>query len=182
MTKQCGDCTLCCKLLIVSELEKPKGQWCRHVDMSKGCTIYSERPQSCRTFRCVWLMDPNLDEAWKPNRCNMILVAETDRHLVVQVDQGAVQPWRQEPYFSHLRSMSAKALAVGGMVTVMENGEATVILPDRGIALGKLEPGDRIVMGKVQTPDGPRVEATKVKADQMEAYRASRAAAAKPAP
>ncbi len=179
MVKECGDCTLCCKLLQVSELEKPQGRLCVHVDGSKGCAIYSERPQSCRSFHCLWLMDPHLDEAWKPNNCKMVLVAESDRHVVVQVDDGASQSWRREPYFSALRKMSAKAVEAGGMVTVMENGEATVILPERGVYLGKLESGDRILMGKVQTPEGPRIEVTKLKADQLGAYNAAKAGQAK---
>src|SRR3954469_24382400 len=170
MTKQCGDCTLCCKLMQVSELEKPGGTWCSHVTVNAGCGIYRERPASCRSFRCLWLMDPLLDEAWKPNKCKMVIAPESDRHVVVQVDPGAHQPWLQEPYFSTLRRMSAKAVEVGGTVTIMERGEATVILPDRGVKLGKLGPGDRVVVGKVKTATGTRIEVTKVTADQAAAY------------
>lgn len=53
-TRSCGDCRLCCKVMAIHELEKPRGEWCPHA-CSKGCGIYSERPQSCRDFICCWL-------------------------------------------------------------------------------------------------------------------------------
>src|SRR5436305_14221849 len=44
--RSCGDCTLCCKLLSITELEKPIGKWCPHCEIGKGCKIYDCRPQS----------------------------------------------------------------------------------------------------------------------------------------
>ena len=41
MTRQCGSCTLCCKLIPVEELHKAAGQRCQHVRAGKGCSINS---------------------------------------------------------------------------------------------------------------------------------------------
>jgi len=167
MEKQCGECSLCCKLLDIYELEKPRDQWCQHVVKRQGCAIYGTRPPSCQNFRCLWLMDPRLGDLWKPNKCKMVMVAETPLHVVIYVDKGAHQPWMQEPYFSALREMSARGYAAGGMITVLENKETIVILPDQGVRMGILESDDRIVMGEMTTPEGIRTVVRKVKADQV---------------
>lgn len=65
--RECGDCNLCCKFLS----HEVYGQWvtpnnpCRFVQ--KCCTIYEDRPPTCRTYQCAWLqgllpewMYPNL--------------------------------------------------------------------------------------------------------------------------
>jgi hypothetical protein len=170
MAKECGDCSLCCKLLDIPELDKPRGQWCPHVIPKRGCSIYSSRPGSCQNFVCLWLLDTRLDDVWKPNKCKMVVVAESDMHVVVYVDKGVIQPWLQEPFFSTLRKMAARGLDAGGMVTVVENEETIVILPDRGVRVGKLQSDDRIVMGEVKTSAGTRIEVSLIKADQAARY------------
>jgi hypothetical protein len=39
-SKQCGDCTLCCKVMAIEMLAKPAGAWCPHCTAKRGCTIY----------------------------------------------------------------------------------------------------------------------------------------------
>lgn len=68
--RECGDCTLCCGLVRVPELDKPAGETCKHV-CEKGCGIYEERPRSCRSFECLWLKGELPDWA-KPNQINVI--------------------------------------------------------------------------------------------------------------
>lgn len=62
----CGDaetqCTACCTVKAIDELGKPEGVKCEHVkadaDMNPpargGCTIYKDRPPSCRDYFCGW--------------------------------------------------------------------------------------------------------------------------------
>ena len=52
--RQCGECTACCTLLGVPELEKARYSPCEH-DTGKNCNIYEARPHSCRVFKCIWL-------------------------------------------------------------------------------------------------------------------------------
>ena len=51
----CGDCTMCCKLLAVPEIEKPALKWCKHCSNPGGCGIYDTKPKSCTEFECIWL-------------------------------------------------------------------------------------------------------------------------------
>lgn len=70
--RNCGECTLCCKLMGVPELKKPSAKWCVSCDQGKGCTVYEERPQSCRNFQCFWLMDENFPDEFRPDRIHAL--------------------------------------------------------------------------------------------------------------
>lgn len=50
----CGDCTACCTVLAVTELQKPMRYACQHL-CRDGCRVYLERPAGCRQFNCLWL-------------------------------------------------------------------------------------------------------------------------------
>lgn len=63
MTRVCGGCTLCCKLIPVEELHKAAGHRCKHQRHGRGCMIYAVRPTSCREWSCMWLIG---DEGGKP--------------------------------------------------------------------------------------------------------------------
>ena len=49
----CGQCTVCCEVLEIPTIQKPKKTLCPNV-CSKGCSIYEDRPDECRTFQCLW--------------------------------------------------------------------------------------------------------------------------------
>ncbi|HKU64729.1 MAG TPA: hypothetical protein VJQ06_06710 [Rhizomicrobium sp.] len=161
--KQCGDCSLCCKTMVIPELGKPKDVWCPHFARGQGCSIYPDRPQSCRDFSCHWLIDPTMGPEWKPDKCKMVLASRKDA-LAVHVDPGTDRPWRREPYYSQLLEKSARNIDRGAMVLVIEHGRTTIILPDRGVELGVLGPDDRIALAKVMTSAGPSWQARVVRA------------------
>src|SRR5438552_3909987 len=96
--RACGGCTLCCKLLGVAELAKPRGRWCAHCRQGQGCTIYDTRPTACREFRCGWLQSAEVSDAWFPARSRMMLSYER-LGLVVYVDEGHAGAWRQAPFY-----------------------------------------------------------------------------------
>lgn len=75
----CGDCTICCRFFGVPEIAKPVGSWCAHCT-SAGCGIHSTRPQSCRNFECFWLMDDGFPEAFRPDRCGIVMSFNGDDH------------------------------------------------------------------------------------------------------
>ncbi len=72
MARTCGNCTACCKPMPIIELGKPFGEWCRHCDKGIGCRIYPERPDSCKEFRCQWLMGLGREDE-RPDRIKVIL-------------------------------------------------------------------------------------------------------------
>lgn len=145
--RDCGTCTLCCKVFDVPALSKPAGQWCGHCRPGRGCGIHETRPDHCRSFHCLWMTEGWLGPEWKPERAKMVLTVDPPtRNLLVQVDPGAAAAWRREPYHGQLRRWAAAALPERRHVVVFVNRSATVILPDGDVALGPLGPGDRIVV------------------------------------
>src|SRR5581483_5571289 len=99
MTRNCGKCSLCCKLPSVSELNKPIDTWCKHAALGGGgCLIYAERPQNCRGFICGWLSG-KVDDKWFPARCKMIIMQRVppysveEQGMLVTVDPDYPNAW-----------------------------------------------------------------------------------------
>jgi len=67
--RDCGECIACCVYPRITELNKPGLTHCSHVtllapvkdgemQLSSGCencTIYENRPKTCRDYTCLWL-------------------------------------------------------------------------------------------------------------------------------
>jgi hypothetical protein len=171
--KSCGACSLCCKVLLIPELQKPKDQWCVHCRPGAGCGIYETRPAVCRAFQCRWIVDPAMGPEWQPHLCGMVFVMDSDNRLGVHVDPDMPGAWRQEPYFTALRRLAAIRLKRGAFVFVMEHGLTTVLLPQQEIAVGRVGPEDRIVLRETfnsgGAPAGPMFEAEVVSAEKAAA-------------
>ncbi|MFN8858221.1 MAG: hypothetical protein ACK50P_21815 [Planctomycetaceae bacterium] len=77
--RACGDCTACCLLLAVVELNKPMRFACDHQGQG-GCRIYSDRPPTCREFDCGWRRGevPTGDD-WRPDRRGVMHVGWTEQ-------------------------------------------------------------------------------------------------------
>ena len=50
---ECGECTVCCILSVVSELNKKAGEQCINC-VNNGCKIYGKHPQVCKDFECAY--------------------------------------------------------------------------------------------------------------------------------
>ncbi len=148
--RQCGDCSLCCKVLGIPELDKPKDSWGPNFVAGAGCRIYADRPPSCRNFSCRWLTDPTMGPEWKPNVCKMVVDSRPSL-FVVHVDPAVTRPWTVEPYMSVLKRLSAQGLAKGVIVMVIERRRTIVILPDHEVDLGVISPDARIAMERLAT-------------------------------
>ena len=89
VTRRCGNCSLCCTVAGVQELEKPPFTRCRHLAAGHGCGIYPDRPTACREFKCGWLQG-NFDERFRPDKigayCAFFMSREHGAYAVVQVD------------------------------------------------------------------------------------------------
>jgi hypothetical protein len=158
--RQCGDCSLCCKVLGIPELDKPKDSWCPNFAAGAGCRIYQDRPPSCRDFICRWLTDSTMGPEWKPSVCKMVIDSRPGL-FVVHADPAVSTPWRAAPYLPVLKRLSAQGLTKGVIVMVIERRRTIVILPDREVDLGVIAPDARIAMERVTAPGGsgwqPRV-------------------------
>jgi hypothetical protein len=102
--RQCGSCTLCCKLLPVKSLGKPAGQRCcyqRHT----GCKVYDRLEQvsmECRAWNCRWLVNDDAADLSRPDRSHYVIDVcpdfitlsynDTGEKINVQVVQIWVDP------------------------------------------------------------------------------------------
>lgn len=100
MTRHCGDCQLCCRILPVGEIGKPALTRCGH-QCRAGCGIYEHRPKSCQAFSCVWLQGHDCGP--RPDRLHMVIdpmpdyVRSTDNVTGVETKMVCYQVWI-DPY------------------------------------------------------------------------------------
>jgi hypothetical protein len=143
----CGSCMLCCKVMIVPELQKPSGTLCSHAVPGKGCSIREHRPRSCRTFFCGWRIDPNIDSMWKPEICGFVLTIQLRyQAMLVMVDPDRPLAWKAQPYYGRMKEWSARAFKENKRIVAVCLNEATVLLPDRDVPIGALGLDDEIVL------------------------------------
>ena len=158
--RSCGTCTLCCKLMKVSELDKPSGTWCTHVAQGKGCGIYETRPHSCRAFLCGYLSTEALSDAWYPGRCKIVL-SSNEGGITAQIDPSRPDVWRQAPYYEQFKSWS-RAMSPKGRVMLLRIGaRAVVILPDEDVDVGVVSPSDSFFLDMLPGAVGPQYRVRK---------------------
>ena len=156
--RSCDGCTMCCKLLAIDVLEKPRGAWCSHCDQKRGCTIYESRPDACRGFYCGYLRLPQLDERWKPSKAKFLINYEDHANrIVIHADPQRPDAWRADPYIKIIRQWAAASRREGSLVLVWAGQNATIVLPDREINLGKVREDQLIVPVERRTPRGVEV-------------------------
>jgi len=76
----CGECTVCCTLSVVSELNKKVGEQCRYCINNK-CSIYGKHPQVCKDFECAYLQGGTNIEL-RPDKCGIMFFKKSDRIFV----------------------------------------------------------------------------------------------------
>lgn len=144
--RSCAGCTLCCKVLSITELQKAQGTWCKHCEPARGCKIYDTRPKECRSFYCGYLTQANLDDKWKPSRSKIILVAELGgNRITAHVDPTKPNAWRDEPFYSQLKNWAIAAVSHRGQVCAAVGKRTTVILPQKDVDLGVISDDERII-------------------------------------
>src|SRR5215212_9198972 len=112
VVRSCDGCTLCCKVMGVQALAKPRGTWCGHCQIGRGCGAYAERPQECIEFNCGYLVLPHLTPEWKPAVCHLIISSgvSNDR-LSIHVDPTRPDAWRCQPYYGVMKEWARQGLA-----------------------------------------------------------------------
>lgn len=115
MAGDCGSCTMCCKIMAVDELAKPKFEWCKHCDVGVGCKIYhdKDKPESCDAFKCLWLQTQGagpgvaLPAAMRPDRSKVVLHMTPDnKGIVAKTDPANPLAWAENLMAQFLGTMS----------------------------------------------------------------------------
>jgi len=160
--RDCGSCTLCCKVYDVPAVESVAGTWCKHCLPGRGCGIHATRPDHCRAFFCLWMTQGFLGPEWKPDKARFVLTMDpTTNWLFVQLDPGAPQAWRKEPYLTQLRRWAS---AGNRPVIVFLNKSATAVLPTHDVQIGTIAPDERLVLREELAGGRPRMTVAKVRA------------------
>jgi hypothetical protein len=111
--RSCGSCSMCCKVLLIEDTQKPANQWCQHCTKGNGCAIYSTRPDVCRGFAYFWLVTGWMPEYWYPKKSKIVVHMRktgSGRFLYIEVDASAPNRWREEPYWTDIKEMSLMGL------------------------------------------------------------------------
>jgi len=159
--RECGSCSLCCKVYDIIEIGKAAGKWCKHCTPGKGCTIHDSLPAQCAKFNCLWRTNEALPPYWKPDQSKMVItIFPANEFIYVQVDPGTPSAWRKQPYFDDLHHWAKNNLEKGIHVIVFVNEIATLIMPDETVPLGPMKPTDRLVLRRSSSPGASKYEAT----------------------
>lgn len=71
---------MCCHLLSVPEIDKPACVACPKLERTSPttahCGIHPERPDACRTFQCIWTLDPQMQLELRPDRCGVVFASD----------------------------------------------------------------------------------------------------------
>jgi hypothetical protein len=154
----------------IAELQKPIGAWCKHCAPKKGCNIYPERPEECRTFHCGWLLDPDMPEELRPDRSKVVLGADqTGLRLVARCDHSHPLAWRNEPIRSYLRRMAARLWPADQTVFASAGQHTWLFTPNGEQDLGVIDPSFAILVEK--RSDG-WADVSLLTPDELERYRA----------
>ena len=108
--RECGTCTLCCKVAAVKEVDKPNGVWCPHCVAGRGPRSMTGGPPVAAASTCQWMLEKGLGPEWKPERAKFALVkSEGGRRLTALVDPGFPSAWRRAPYYENLKQWAVEA-------------------------------------------------------------------------
>jgi len=114
---ECGTCTLCCKLLFIKELNKQAGTMCKYCE--NNCSIYKDRPQSCKEFLCSYIQMNKASESMRPDNFGVIF-EKLDDDLMF----GTVNPEHKD--FKHLNGQINSFLKEGINVVLVRCKTFTV--------------------------------------------------------
>jgi hypothetical protein len=101
MMRECGGCTLCCKLLPVPPLDKKAGERCRFVRTGKGCSVHHtpKQPRECGLWHCRWLVNDEAGDLPRPDRAHYVIDIMPDEMVISDDETGfrqtlaAIQIW-----------------------------------------------------------------------------------------
>ncbi len=110
--KTCGECTLCCELLPIGEINKSPNTLCKDCTLNKGCNIYNNRPESCKNFNCSYLTSDDMGESLKPNICNIIFEVVTDTIHLGLVHYNHLDAWKNKQVQDYVQTLNDKGISV----------------------------------------------------------------------
>lgn len=103
---------MCCLLFPVWELNKKPGQECVHCVLKEGCSIYDSRPQSCRDCTCDWLINEEVPEELRPDKCNVTFEKSTEESYLLLNHFDDLNAWKRKPVMDYIKVLNDKGISV----------------------------------------------------------------------
>jgi len=151
--KSCGPCSFCCKVLEIAELQKPAGQWCPHARPHAGCAIHGAHPAACRAFACQWLLDPEMPDAFRPDRAKVVLRMDVEaRRITADCEAANPMAWRAEPMYGLLKENARRGWAHGYLVIAKVGQRMWLVGPNEDVDMGEVPAGASFAVSA--GPDG----------------------------
>jgi hypothetical protein len=98
---------------------------------------------------------PELDQTWHPLVSKMVVDQEAEGNRIsIHVHPDYPLKWREEPYYSQIKKWSVFAVDHQAQVVIYVKDRVTVVLPNKEIDLGEVEPEDHIMVGELDVPVG----------------------------
>lgn len=89
--RACDECNVCCILPSVKAFDKPIRKPCKY--LCNDCSIYDNRPDECREYKCAWLAGLFAEDDLRPDRCGLLIDirnTQLGRHFTItEVFDGA---------------------------------------------------------------------------------------------
>jgi hypothetical protein len=96
----------------------------------------------------------------------MVIASEFDgQRIVIHVDPGRPNAWREQPYYRDLKQWAAFAARDLRLIIVAIGKNSIVILPDEDVNLGIVAENERIVIGEVRENGRVTLRAMKIRVD-----------------
>ena len=85
----------------------------------------------------------------------MLSVFPPNGFVYGQVDPGSPGAWRKEPYFAGLKTLARTLLDQRRHVIMFVGDEATLVMPDGAIPIGRMTSADQFRIEPAFGPEGP---------------------------
>lgn len=135
--KDCGECSLCCKLIDVPGLAGA-GKWCPNCKpgaSAGGCQIHEDRPSVCLGFDCFWRAESWPDEL-RPDMCKVIFEALPGvRTILMSVDPSRPDAWKEPSVLNVVSILRRK----GRPLVVKTKNDSEMFVPEGWTQQGVLK-------------------------------------------
>lgn len=130
----CGDCTACCRIFAIAEINKPQHVTCKHL-CGTLCEIYEKRPRECAEYFCGWRQGLITGIERRPDKWGVVFHRPADTavpslyvyELVAGRSQDKDVQWAVAKFRKRFPDFRIVYLAPG---TILESAKVAVVGPD----------------------------------------------------
>ena len=124
----CGDCTECCTVLPIQEIQKHAGKTCENCVLSKGCSIYATRPKSCVNFNCNYLVESSVPSVMRPDKSGIIFEFITENVMLGTRRFSRLDAWQDDATLKYMRGLNVRGVSI--ILTSFSNAPKLYMLAD----------------------------------------------------